>query len=349
MNLIEQAEEFIYNLLKDNLSELFTYHNFNHTLDVVNAVKELAENENIDQTDSEILQIAAWFHDCGYIHGSTDHEDLSIVMVTNFLKEQEVSEGFIAKVCSLINATKYSNTPKNILEQIIREAIYPKTPEDKINYLLNYLHSLQEYEGSRIDFPKNEKNQELANRLYFKNYKEMAFYLFTLKNKGLINGLDASTRDGSGLAGITLTYEGLSKVIELNENGTHSDRCFVAMSFSTSQNETRVAIKKAITDAGYDPILIDEQHIDSDVTINDALISEIRKSKFVVADFTEHKHGVYFEAGFALGLKRPVIYLCEGNDFKNTHFDTNHYPHIIYNNLGELKEKLTTKIEAWIN
>jgi nucleoside 2-deoxyribosyltransferase len=236
-----------------------------------------------------------------------------------------------------------------ILEQIIREAIYPKTPEDKINYLLNHLHSLQDYEGSRIDFPKNEENQDLANRLYFKNYQEMAFYLFTLKNKGLINGLDVSTRDGSGLAGIKLTYEGLSKVIELSENGTHSDRCFVAMSFSASQNETRIAIKKAIRDAGYDPVLIDEQHIDSDVTINDALISEIRKSKFVVADFTEHKHGVYFEAGFALGLKRPVIYLCEGEDFKNTHFDTNHYPHIIYNNLGELKEKLTTKIEAWIN
>ena len=236
-----------------------------------------------------------------------------------------------------------------ILEQIIREAIYPKTPEDKINYLLNHLHSLQDYEGSRIDFPKNEENQDLANRLYFKNYQEMAFYLFTLKNKGLINGLDVSTRDGSGLAGIKLTYEGLSKVIELSENGTHSDRCFVAMSFSASQNETRIAIKKAIRDAGYDPVLIDEQHIDSDVTINDALISEISKSKFVVADFTEHKHGVYFEAGFALGLKRPVIYLCEGEDFKNTHFDTNHYPHIIYNNLGELKEKLTTKIEAWIN
>lgn len=124
-----------------------------------------------------------------------------------------------------------------ILEQIIREAVYPKTPEDKINNLLNYLHSLQEYEGSRIDFPKNEEKQELANRLYFKNYQEMAFYLFTLKNKGLINGLDASTRDGSSLAGITLTYEGLSKVIELNENGTQSDRCFVDLLYLTGQKD----------------------------------------------------------------------------------------------------------------
>ena len=124
MNIIEQAEQFIYNLLKDNLSELFTYHNFNHTLDVVNAVKVLTEHENIEKTDSEIVQIAAWFHDCGYIHGSTNHEDLSISIATNFLNDQQVSEDYIAKVCSLIEATKYNKVPKNILEQIIRDADY---------------------------------------------------------------------------------------------------------------------------------------------------------------------------------------------------------------------------------
>jgi predicted metal-dependent HD superfamily phosphohydrolase len=124
MNIIEQAEQFIYNLLKDNLSELFTYHNFNHTLDVVNAVKVLTEHENIEKTDSEIVQIAAWFHDCGYIHGSTNHEDLSISIATNFLNDQQVSEDYIFKVSSLIEATKYNKVPNNILEQIIRDADY---------------------------------------------------------------------------------------------------------------------------------------------------------------------------------------------------------------------------------
>lgn len=234
------------------------------------------------------------------------------------------------------------------LETIIRDSVYPTTPEDKIHNLLNYLHSLQEFEGSQISFPKNENPQDLANRLYFKNYEEMAFYLFTLKNMGFIDGLSTTTKEGPGMAGIKITYEGLSKVIELNESGSQSDRCFVAMSFSPIQSETREYLKKAIKESGFKPILIDEQHIDSDVTINDALIAEIKKSKFVVADFTEHKHGVYFEAGYALGLKRPVIYLCHREDFDKTHFDTNHYPHIIYGSLEELEEKLKTKIEAWI-
>lgn len=248
---------------------------------------------------------------------------------------------------------EYSNPEGPILnndelEKIINESNVPSTTDEKISNLLTYLHSLQIFEGSEISFPDNEDRQDLARRLYFKNYPEMVFYLFTLYNQGLIDGIDASTNDGNDLISIKLTYEGLATVIELADAGSTSDRCFVAMSFSDDLRDTREAIKTAIREAGFNPILIDEIHIDADVTINDALIAEIKKSKFLVADFTQHKHGVYFEAGFALGLKRPVIYLCHQDDFENTHFDTNHYPHIIYQELQELTQKLKTKIEAWI-
>jgi nucleoside 2-deoxyribosyltransferase len=69
---------------------------------------------------------------------------------------------------------------------------------------------------------------------------------------------------------------------------------------------------------------------------------------FCISDFTEQKDGVYFEAGYALGRGLKVIYTCEEGDFKNSHFDTNHFPHIIYKNEVELEEKLINKIEAWI-
>lgn len=234
------------------------------------------------------------------------------------------------------------------LEKIIRESIIPNTPDEKMENLLSYLHSLQDYEGAIIKFPEKSKDL-LAKKLYFKNYQELTFYLFTLKLKGFIEGKARHTMDGSDLGYIHLTYEGLSKVIDIYESGNKSNRYFIAMSFSDSLNDTREAIKIAVSNAGYLPILIDEIHYDADVTINDALIAEIKKCKFLVADFTQHKHGVYFEAGYALGLKRPVIYLCEKEDFGDTHFDTNHYPHIIYSDLDNLKESLVNKIEAWIN
>ena len=84
------------------------------------------------------------------------------------------------------------------------------------------------------------------------------------------------------------------------------------------------------------------------MTINDAMIAEIRKCKFMIADFTDNKHGVYFEAGFGLGLGKQVIYTCLEEHFKNTHFDTKHFPHIIYKNCQSLEESLINRIEAWV-
>jgi nucleoside 2-deoxyribosyltransferase len=120
------------------------------------------------------------------------------------------------------------------------------------------------------------------------------------------------------------------------------------MSFSETASDTRKIIKKVVSEAGYEPLLVDELHFDSEITINDAIIKFIKQSKFIVADFSEQKHGVYFEAGFALGLRRPVIYTCSKKDFGETHFDTNHYPHIVYNDFDELETKLKDKIQAWI-
>lgn len=235
------------------------------------------------------------------------------------------------------------------LEAVLKESMFPKSPEQKAEHLLQYLHSLQEYEGSRINLQAINDQNSLALRLYFKNRNELVFYLFTLKSMGFVDGIDSHSHKGRSLTGTHLTYKGLAKVIEIKESGSQSDRCFIAMSFSKDLNPTRDALKAAIKTASFQPILIDEIHYDSEVTINDALLAEIKKCKFLVADFTEHKHGVYFEAGFALGLKKPVIYVCHKDDFANTHFDLNHYPHIIYENLIELTEKLTAKIEAWID
>jgi predicted metal-dependent HD superfamily phosphohydrolase len=124
MNLIEQSEDFVSNLLKDKLSNLYSYHNFNHTLTVVNAIKELCKKEDVGGDDKEALFIAAWFHDTGYIEGFENHEKESVKIASAFLKEKDQSEEFIAKVSSLILATVKEYVPKTHLEKIIKDADY---------------------------------------------------------------------------------------------------------------------------------------------------------------------------------------------------------------------------------
>jgi len=237
----------------------------------------------------------------------------------------------------------------NRLEKIIQEAIIPKTPKEKLDSFINLLFSLQKFEGSEIKFDSFENPEILLRKLYFKNHQEYWFYLSTLKDYGFITFLDASSCDGNDAVDIRLTYKGLEYVINLHESGEQSKKCFIAMQFSDNMTETRNTIKDVVVDCGYQPLVIDEVHYDSEKTINDAIISSIKESKFLIADFTGQRHGVYFEAGYALGRGRPVIYLCQLDDFKNSHFDTNHYPHIVYKDLGELKVKLENKIKAWID
>ncbi|MBS7233104.1 HD domain-containing protein [Flavobacterium psychroterrae] len=122
MNLIEQSEDFVSNLLKDKLSNLYSYHNFNHTLTVVNAVKELCKKEDVKGDDKEVLLVAAWFHDTGYIVGYENHEAESVKIATTFLKEKEQTDEFISVVSSLIMATVKEYIPKTHLEKIIKDA-----------------------------------------------------------------------------------------------------------------------------------------------------------------------------------------------------------------------------------
>lgn len=234
------------------------------------------------------------------------------------------------------------------LEKIIREANVPKSPKEKLDNLIMFLFSAQKFEGSEINIDSMGVLDLVLQKLYFKNQEEYWFYLSTLKNLGFIDFIDASSKDGNDAINIHLTYSGLEYVINLQESGEKSRKCFIAIWFTEKMAETREAIKEVINACGYQPILIDEVHYDSDITINDAIIRNIKECKFLIADFSGQRHGVYFEAGYALGKGRQVIYLCNEHDFSDTHFDTNHYPHIVYKNLSDLKTKLENKIQAFI-
>jgi nucleoside 2-deoxyribosyltransferase len=266
---------------------------------------------------------------------------------TEFVEENK----YILKGLLINGKFPYSKEDKfldnSMLEKIIKEAQIPDTPKGKLDNLLLYLHKNQIFYGSKIDIKTNDWDLELC-KLYFKNHMEYWFFLSTLKEQGLITFMDVTAPFGNDAIDIKLTFKGLEYLIDLQESGEKSKYCFVAMSFANSTSGIRETIKKVLRELGYDPLLVDELHYDSDLTVNDAIVKFIKQCKFLIADFTEQKHGVYFEAGFALGLKRPVIYTCSESDFKNTHFDTNHYPHIVYNDLAEFEIKLKDKIQAWI-
>ena len=109
-------------------------------------------------------------------------------------------------------------------------------------------------------------------------------------------------------------------------------------------------IEEGIEAAGYKPMRIDKK---PDVNkIDDEIIAQIRRSRFLVADFTHGEDGarggVYWEAGFAYGLGLPVIYSCREDMVDQLHFDTRQYYHIVWETTEELRDGLAQRIEALI-
>lgn len=124
MNLIEQAKEFVEKQFKDKLSNSYTYHNISHTKDVVAAVKIIAAHEGVTEKELEMLLLAAWFHDMGYIHGCQKHEESSVVYLKEFLATQPNVVAYQEQVAQLIMTTVYGYEPQNKLEKIIKDADY---------------------------------------------------------------------------------------------------------------------------------------------------------------------------------------------------------------------------------
>lgn len=158
-----------------------------------------------------------------------------------------------------------------------------------------------------------------------------------IKNRGF--------RIGSQKVMFGLTPTGWQKLFDLRRTRPTSKTGFVAMWFDPEMNSVYDdGIAPALTECGLDPIRIDT--VEHNNKICDEIIAAIRRSRVVVADFTGHRGGVYYEAGFAQGLGIPVIWTCRNDHFKDLHFDTRQYNHIGYDNAVDLRASLINRIRA---
>ena len=123
-SLLEEVATDVADHFTKYISAEFVYHDYQHTRDVVEAVKLIAEGYMLSEKEMEILQLAAWFHDTGYDKGAKDHEERSAVYAKEYLDERNYPEEDTTIVMACIGATKFvpEVSPQNLLEKIIRDA-----------------------------------------------------------------------------------------------------------------------------------------------------------------------------------------------------------------------------------
>jgi nucleoside 2-deoxyribosyltransferase len=194
---------------------------------------------------------------------------------------------------------------------------------------------------------RDNNSEEWLAISYSTNLLELTYLFGILRNKHLVFG----SLNADSVIDVTISAEGYDYLENLRLKPSNSQLGFCAMWFSESVLPIWIkAIEPAIRDAGYDPKRIDSHQHNN--RIDDEIIAMLRRSKFVVADFTGQRGGVYFEAGFALGLGLQVIWTCKKSelDENKIHFDTRQYNFVTWEDgkLEDFKIALQNRIEATI-
>ncbi len=223
--------------------------------------------------------------------------------------------------------------------------------------LLRLLASMSDPAGRKIPMSAVVKDLALAWTESLET-SELSYFETYLRELGFLKPAENLQADEPMRPGEENTFyhswivsvEGHERVSAIQRNVDVS-QAFVAMWFDDSMDEVyEKAIAPAVDAAGYNPFVINRNEGDLRI-LDDQIIGEIRRSRFVIADFTHGEDGargsVYYEAGFAHGLGLPVIFTCKKDDSK-LHFDTNHYPHIMWDGLDDLRVALERRIRAAI-
>jgi hypothetical protein len=216
---------------------------------------------------------------------------------------------------------------------------------DRRDRILDFIAASASNIAPRISFAGTvtervrDQRAALAAQTGSQNDGEVSELVRFLKEDNLVGGTDA----------LHLTFKAWQYIEERRARQTASVQAFVAMWFNpTMEAAYEQGFQLAIRDSGYDPMRIDrKEHINK---IDDEIIAEIRRSRFLVADFTSEpdrpRGGVYFEAGLAFGLRIPVIWACREDLVGQLHFDIRQFNHIIWTSPEDLRQRLKNRISA---
>ena len=255
------------------------------------------------------------------------------------LDEGKINPRQLTNICAwLRNNQIYEITSYNIDSLI--DIKRPNISDICDNLLFGFCQQ-SDFIGCEITFDLHDRDMQVA--AWAINDDELYELISYLKE---LDYIEIITTTGGNIE-LKILQKGWIRFDKLQQTNIDSQQGFVAMWFADEvKTSFELAIEPAIRDAGYIPHRVDQrEHNDK---IDDEIIVQIRKSRFIVADFTGHRGGVYYEAGYAKGLGLEVFWTCRDDHLKDLHFDIRQHNTIVWNkdNVEDFRKKLALRIEA---
>jgi hypothetical protein len=225
-------------------------------------------------------------------------------------------------------------------------ATWPQSVADRLDRMLLNAAALSPTGGSLVTLNYTVGGRDLA--LVFARTDDEAQYHV----KALIQQERLEPVSHNDLNRVKITPRGWERVAELQSNrSSRKNPVFVAMWFGGEESKVQMdavwaEIRAACISTGWKAIRADSA-FHNDFIMN-KILGDIRRSPFVIADFTGNRNGVYLEAGFARGLGIPVMHTCKVEDFEQAHFDIKQINTIKWRTVADLREGVTQWIRGTI-
>lgn len=191
-------------------------------------------------------------------------------------------------------------------------------PEEQLENLFAFWGDEQ---GNNLASPIEVPWSDLRAKLGAVNPGDVDYIAVEAIDRRLLRGHSSDQR----VEGV-LTFRGWEEYRRIKRGQSATTHAFMAMPFGHPDITKFVddVFRPAVAETGFTLKRLDDAPQAG--VIDNRMRVEIRQAKFVVAELTHENRGAYWEAGFAEGLGKPVIYTCEKTyfDANKTHFDTNH-------------------------
>jgi nucleoside 2-deoxyribosyltransferase len=261
------------------------------------------------------------------------------------------SDAGVARRRHLLRAhVRNSSTPifidQNLLNAVKDGKIREKTVTEKIELAMGWFERQSPKVGTKVDVNMQASDFLVA---WCHDVEEWRGLIDLIVGGPKLLEYEFPQLKNASAVSTKITFEGWKWLSKRPRSASNIG--FIAMWFDTTLDPVKAAVEEGISDAGYSPLRIDDDHFAGGVM--DRIIARVRESRFVVADFTGNRGGVYYEAGFAAGLGLPVFCLCQEAQTDPTnkdriHFDVAHLKMISWKegDLTRLTERLRDAICA---
>ncbi|MEM1002576.1 MAG: Pycsar system effector family protein [Bacteroidota bacterium] len=169
--MVLSVEKHVVHLLNNELDPKFVYHNLTHTQHVVSKAREFGELTKCTKHEIELLEIAAWFHDTGFIIKAEGHEEESVKIAEAFLSSSNYPQKSIKTISQIILATQMSHVPYDKLEGIIRDADSSHTGDKNYEQVIELLRK----EWELVFYKKLTEIEWLTENIEFLSIKHRFF------------------------------------------------------------------------------------------------------------------------------------------------------------------------------